>query len=80
MASAKIAVTIDEGLLTRLDRLVRERKFSNRSRAIDEALRDKLSRVERRRLARECAKLDPDYERQLAEEGMAEDFKQWPEY
>jgi metal-responsive CopG/Arc/MetJ family transcriptional regulator len=80
MASAKIAITIDEGLLSRLDRLVREQKFSNRSRAIQEALSDKLDRVERSRLARECAKLDPAFEKQLAEEGMAEDFKRWPEY
>jgi metal-responsive CopG/Arc/MetJ family transcriptional regulator len=80
MASAKIAITIDEDLLSRLDRLVREQKFSNRSRAIQEALSDKLERVERRRLARECAKLDPSHEKLLAEEGMAEDFKQWPEY
>ena len=80
MASAKIAVTIDEHLLSRLDRLVREQKFANRSRAIQEALSDKLDRVERSRLARECAKLDPAFEKQLAEEGMAEDFQRWPEY
>jgi len=80
MASAKIAITIDEALLTRLDRLVREQKFSNRSRAIQEALSDKLDRVERSRLERECDKLDPQFEQQLAEEGMAEDFKRWAEY
>ncbi len=80
MASAKIAITIDQALLSRLDRLVREQKFSNRSRAIQEALADKLERIERRRLARECAKLDPAFEKQLAEEGMTEDFKRWPEY
>jgi metal-responsive CopG/Arc/MetJ family transcriptional regulator len=80
MASAKIAITIDEELLFRLDRLVREQKFTNRSRAIQEALNDKLERVERRRLARECAKLDPVFEKQLSEEGVAEDLKLWPEY
>jgi metal-responsive CopG/Arc/MetJ family transcriptional regulator len=80
MASAKIAITIDEGLLSRLDRLVRECKFSNRSRAIQEALSDKLDRVERSRLARECAKLEPTTEKALAEEGMSEDSKGWPEY
>lgn len=80
MGSAKIAVTIDQDLLARLDRLVKERRFPNRSRAVQEALRDKLERLERSRLARECAKLDPAGEQQLAEEGLAEDLKQWPAY
>lgn len=80
MPSAKIAITIDQELLTRLDRLVKERRFPNRSRAVQEALRDKLTRVERSRLARECAKLDRAAEQQLADEGLAVDFEQWPEY
>jgi len=74
----KIAITLDQSLLTRLDRLVRERRFPNRSRALQEALEDKLQRVDRSRLARECAKLDPRFEQQLADEGL--DLDQWPEY
>ncbi len=80
MGSAKIAVTIDQGLLDRLDRLVKERRSPNRSRAVQEALRDKLERLERSRLARECAKLDPAFEQQLAEEGLVDDLEQWPAY
>jgi metal-responsive CopG/Arc/MetJ family transcriptional regulator len=80
MRTAKIAITIDQQLLIRLDQLVKERRFPNRSRAVQEALRDKLDRLERTRLARECAKLDPDQEQQLADEGLAEDLEQWPEY
>ena len=80
MPSAKIAITIDQQLLSRLDRLVKARRFPNRSRAVQEALRDKLDRLEHRRLARECAKLDPRAEQELADEGLAEDFSQWPEY
>jgi metal-responsive CopG/Arc/MetJ family transcriptional regulator len=80
MATAKIAVTIDQDLLNRLDRLVKERRFPNRSRAVQEALRDKLERLERSRLARECAKLDKAWEQQLAEEGLAADLDQWPTY
>ncbi len=34
----------------------------------------------KRRLARECAKLDPEYEKAMAEEGMAEDSLAWPEF
>lgn len=80
MSCAKIAVTIDQDLLARLDRLVKERRFPNRSRAVQEALQDKLERLERSRLARECAKLDPRFEQRLADEGLAEDLEQWPAY
>jgi Arc/MetJ-type ribon-helix-helix transcriptional regulator len=80
MPGAKIAVTVDEQLLQRLDRLVRERRFPNRSRAVQEALRDKLDNLERSRLARECAKVDPKEEQRFAEEGLSADFEQWPEY
>jgi hypothetical protein len=31
-----------------------------------------------KRLARECAKLNPNEEKKLAEEGLAEDLEQWP--
>jgi metal-responsive CopG/Arc/MetJ family transcriptional regulator len=80
MPSAKIAITIDPGLLTRLDRLIKQRRLPNRSRAVQEALRDKLDRLERGRLAKECEKLDPSAEQALADEGLAEDFAEWPEY
>jgi len=41
---------------------------------------DKLARLERSRLARECAKLDPGFEKALAEEDLSEDASEWPEY
>jgi Arc/MetJ-type ribon-helix-helix transcriptional regulator len=63
-----------------LDRLVAERRFPNRSRAIQEAVQEKLERVERSRLAREAAKLDRDFEQRLADEGLAGDASEWPEY
>ena len=80
MRSAKIAISIDQELLSRLDRLVKERRFPNRSRAVQDALRDKFERLDRSRLAVECAKLDPSFEQQLAEEGLAEELEQWPAY
>jgi metal-responsive CopG/Arc/MetJ family transcriptional regulator len=80
MASDKVAITIDRELLRRLDRLVAERRFPNRSRAIQEAVQEKLERVERSRLAREAAKLDRDFEQRLADEGLAGDASEWPEY
>ena len=80
MAKAKIAVTLDAPLLTRLDRLVDGGLFPNRSQAIEAAVIEKLDRVEHRRLAAECAKLDPAAEQALAEEGLSADADAWPAY
>jgi metal-responsive CopG/Arc/MetJ family transcriptional regulator len=77
---AKVAISLDESTLERLDTLVARAVFSNRSQAIQEAVEEKLARMERSRLARECAKLDPTFERALAEEGMSEDATAWPAY
>ena len=80
MGTAKIAISIEEELLGKLDRLVSSKVFPNRSKAIQEAVQEKLSRVNRSRLARECAKLDPKFEKALAEEGISQDMGEWPEY
>ena len=80
MPAAKIAVTIDRDLLNRLDRLVVERRFPNRSRAVQDALRARLDQLDRGRLARECAKLDPRREQALADEGLTQEIEQWPVY
>ena len=80
MPKTKVAVTLDAALLSRLDRLVRGAVYPNRSQAIEIAVAEKLARLERRRLAEECAKLNPEDERALAEEGLGEDADAWPEY
>lgn len=80
MPAAKVAITIEEDLLRRIDRLVAQRRFANRSRAIQEAVRDKLDRLESGRLARECAKLSKSVEQRLADEGLTKDFEEWPEF
>jgi metal-responsive CopG/Arc/MetJ family transcriptional regulator len=80
MAKAKVAVTLDSELIDRVDRLVKARRFPNRSQAIEMALAEKLDRLERGRLARESAKLNPKEERALADEGLATDHASWPEY
>ncbi len=80
MPRAKIAIAIDERVLEAIDRLVRDGIYPNRSQAIQRALEEKLDRLERGRLARECAKLDPNLEKSLAEEGIAGDLERWPEY
>jgi len=80
MGTTKVAITIDKETLRLLDRLVRKRVFLNRSRAIQEAVEEKLSRLDRNALARECAKLDPEHEKAMAEEGLSEGLREWPEY
>ena len=80
MAASKIAITIDDNLLKQLDLMVQSRVFPNRSKAIQEAVAEKLKRLERTRLAQECAKLDPEYEQNIAEEGFSMEINEWPEY
>ena len=76
----KVAITVDAQLLGRVDELVARREFRNRSQAIETALAEKLARVRRTRLARECAKLDPAFEKALADEGLSGELAEWPEY
>jgi metal-responsive CopG/Arc/MetJ family transcriptional regulator len=80
MATTKVAVTIDSELLSQLDQLVAQQVYPNRSKAIQVALEEKLTRMRRGRLARESAKLDPKVEKVLAEEGMDQELAEWPEY
>ena len=80
MPKTKLAVTLDADLVENLDQLVAERRFANRSQAIEIAVAEKLARLEKTRLARECARLDPDEEKSLAEEGLAGSTETWPEY
>ena len=80
MAASKIAITIDNRTLKRLDYLVKSNTFPNRSKAIQEAVEEKLWRMEKTRLSQECAKLDPEFEQTLAEEGFSSELEEWPEY
>lgn len=80
MPKLKVAITVDSNLLQRVDRLVRAARYPNRSRAIEAAIAHQLDRLDHRRLAEECAKLDPMVEQALANEGMRTDLRTWPEY
>jgi len=79
MGKAKIAITVDEHALAEIDRLVERGVFPNRSKAIEDAVQDRIARLQRSRLARECAKLDAREEQALAEEGFVGE-SEWPEY
>ena len=78
--AAKIAITLDRDLLREVDRGVKSGLFKNRSRAIEEAVREKLERQRRRRVLIEAKKLNPTEERALAEEGMTGEEARWPAY
>ncbi len=80
MPRRKVAVSLDSGILDKVDDLVSRAVYPSRSQAIEVAVREKLARFEGSRLARECAKLDPDFEKALAEEGLSEELPRWPEY
>ena len=77
MATAKIAISLDEGTVKKLDRLVKGRIFPSRSKVIQDAVEEKLKKLGKGRLARECAKLDPEFEKTLAEEGLSARGENW---
>ncbi len=70
MSVAEITISIDEQLLNRLDLLVQSRVFPSRSQAVQSAVQEKIVRLNRTRLAQECAKLDPLEEQAFADEGL----------
>ena len=80
MATSKIAITLDSDLLKQIDMMVQSGLFPNRSKAIQEAVADKLKWIERSRLTRECRKLDRDCEQEMAEEGFPMEAGEWPDY
>jgi metal-responsive CopG/Arc/MetJ family transcriptional regulator len=80
MPKTKVAITVDSEILDELDDLIARNRFPNRSQAIEAAVREKLERLRRTRLARECAKVDTKEEMSLADEGLASELDAWPAY
>ena len=80
MATTKIAITLEKTLVDKLDEMVKKELFPSRSKAIQEAVKEKIVRLDKGRLARECAKLDPKFEQEMAEEGISIVLDEWPEY
>jgi metal-responsive CopG/Arc/MetJ family transcriptional regulator len=80
MPKIKVALTLDAFLLDRVDELVAQQQFRNRSQAIEVALTEKLERLAKTRLAQECAKLDPKQEQHMADEGLTATGEMCPEY
>lgn len=80
MSTAKIAITLDAEIVEQIDRWVRERKYPNRSKVIQEAVKERMARWRKTRLMEEAAKLNPKEEKALAEESLAVENEAWPEY
>lgn len=80
MSVAKVTISIESKLLKKIDLLVGKRVFPNRSQAIQSAVEEKVSRIDRSRLAVECSKLNKKEERVLADLGLLPEMNEWPEY
>jgi len=80
MNVAKVTVSIESNLLKKIDRLVKAKVFPNRSKAIQDAVIEKIERIDHNRLLRECAKLDAEDEQSMADEGLALEIAEWQPY
>ncbi len=80
MPAAKIAISLDAEIVEQIDRWVREKKYPNRSKAIQDAVKERMARWRKTRLIEETAKLNPEEEKALAEESVAAENEGWPEY
>lgn len=77
---AKIAITIDEEYLNKIDCLVKEHVVPSRSSIIEEAIQDKLVYFDHELLIQECQKLNKDEEQEMSEQGMNIESEEWPKY
>jgi Arc/MetJ-type ribon-helix-helix transcriptional regulator len=80
MTMAKIAVSIDDKQLKKIDFYVKNKVFKNRSQAFQQSINETLEHLEHGRLAKECAKLDAHFEQEMADLGLDEDMDEWPKY
>lgn len=78
--TTKIAISVDKKILQRIDLLVDKNLFPSRSKAIQIALEEKLSKIDKSRLAIESAKLNIAEEQLLADENINGGASEWPEY
>lgn len=77
---AKVAVSIDEKQLKKIDFYVKKHVFKSRSHAFQISISQTLQHLEHDRLATECAKLDVHEEQEMADVELDEDLESWPKY
>jgi metal-responsive CopG/Arc/MetJ family transcriptional regulator len=78
MSDTEVVILIDKPLLQQLDRLVKSRSFRSRSHIVQEAVAEKTSRMDSGALEREFAKLDPESEQEMADEGLVTEISVRP--
>lgn len=79
MGAKKFAVSIDEGLIKKLDKAVKNGSAKNRSNALQLALSEYLAKLEIEAIKKECSKLNSKEEREMANE-FIEEVESWPKY
>jgi len=80
VASAKIAITLERECLKEIDLWISEGRYPNRSRAIQEILKEKIMRWRKKRLISALSYAEPDGERKISEEGFEAVNEVWDEY
>jgi Arc/MetJ-type ribon-helix-helix transcriptional regulator len=80
MNKSKIAITVNPQVLSRLDAWVQSEHYASRSEAIEKAVEAQLQRLERTRLATQCALLNASEEQAMADMGLAADAAAWPAF
>ena len=80
MGKSTITITMDDAVLETLDRLVEDAVYPDRDLAIQDAVKHRFNRIDDAIFERELAKLDPEFEQQMAEEFLPRDLLEWPEY
>ena len=80
MGKSTITIMMDDALLKTVDSLVEKSVYTDRSLAIQQAVREKFRRADKDLLERELAKIDPEYEQRMADEFLPRDLSEWPEY
>ncbi len=78
MPTSKVAISLDQQILRLVDRWVTQGRYASRSQAIQTAIREKMERWKRSRLADEAKLLNIKEERSLAEEDFG--GEKWPAY
>lgn len=58
----------------------RRSRSASPSQTNQESVGERFVCVDRRKFARECAKLDATVEKAIAEEGLSDNVSEWPEY
>jgi metal-responsive CopG/Arc/MetJ family transcriptional regulator len=80
MTLSKIVITLDENLLREVDSWVEQKLYSNRSQAVQSALFNRVIQLNQQRLEAECAKLNPQEERDFAELDIDKILSGWGQY